>query len=144
MQGKNEFAAGGVQLSPDDFRRQAEFRYQLRRFLRASEVHAKEVGLEANQYQLLLCVRGMPPELQPNITTLAKRLMIETHSVVELVDRCIEKGMAERYREGTDKRNVFIRLTPKGLAAVEKTAVQNRKEIGGSLPSFIEFLETLK
>ena len=133
-----------MNLSVDDLRRQAEFRHQLRRFLRASEIHAKEFGLEANQYMLLLCVRGMPDDLQPNITTLSKRLMIETHSVVELVDRCIQKGMAERYKDGGDKRNVFIRLTAQGQAAVEKIALQNRREILGSLPAFIEFLETLK
>lgn len=133
-----------MQLSQEDLRRQAEFRYQLRRFLRASEIHAKGCGLEANQYQLLLCIRGMPEDLRPTITHLSRRLMIESHSLVELVGRCIEKGMAERYKDGPDKRNVFIRLTPQGHAAVEKVAAQNRREIANAMPGFMDFLETFK
>jgi DNA-binding MarR family transcriptional regulator len=60
------------------------------------------------------------------------------------VDRCVRKGLAERFREGPDKRNVFIRLTQMGDAVVEKVALKNRHEILAALPAFLEFLETLR
>jgi len=134
---------GPMSLTLSDFRKQAEFRYHLRRFLYASEVHARKAGLEPNQYQLLLCVKGMPDSYMPNITTLSERLMIETHSTVELLDRCVRKGLAERYREGPDRRHVFVRLTELGNSIVEKIAMQNRQEMLAALPAFIQFLETL-
>lgn len=131
-------------LSREDFRQQAQFRYHLRRFLCACEANARKAGLDPSQYQLLLCIKGMPEGFRPNITTLSERLLIETHSTVELVDRCVNKGVVERFREGPDRRNVFVRLTEQGEALVEKIAQQNRREMQSSVPAFIEFLEVLQ
>lgn len=89
-----------ARLTTDDFRKQAEFRYHLRRFLRSSEVNAKSFGLEPNQYQLLLAIKGLPADSVPNISTLAERLQVEQHSAVELVDRSVRKGVVERFRKG--------------------------------------------
>jgi len=131
-------------LTTDDFRKQAEFRHQLRRFLRSSEVNSKASGLEPNQYQLLLAIKGLPPEMSANISTLAERLQIEQHSAVELVDRSVKKGVVERYREGTDRRKVFLRLTEAGEKVVMEIALRNRQELANSLPAFMEFLSTLR
>jgi len=131
-------------LSREDFRQQAQFRYHLRRFLCACEANARKAGLDPSQYQLLLCIKGMPDDFKPNITTLSERLLIETHSTVELVDRCVNKGLVERFREGPDRRNVFVRLTEEGSSLVEKIAQQNRREMQSSVPAFIEFLEVLQ
>ncbi len=133
-----------ARLTLDDFRKQAEFRYHLRRFLRSSEVHAKAHGLEPNQYQLLLAIKGLPADVTPNISTLAERLQIEQHSAVELVDRSVGKGVVERFREGSDRRKVFLRLTDAGEKMVVEIAVRNRQELLNSLPAFLEFLATLK
>jgi DNA-binding MarR family transcriptional regulator len=132
-----------ARLTLDDFRKQAEFRHHLRRFLRSSELHAREFGLEPNQYQLLLAIKGLPQDVEPNISTLAERLQIEQHSAVELVDRSVKKGVVERFREGSDKRKVFLRLTDSGEKMVAEIAVRNRQELLNSLPAFMEFLNTL-
>jgi len=133
-----------ARLSIEDFRKQAEFRHHLRRFLRSSEVNAKGLGLEPNQYQLLLAIKGLPPDAEANISTLAERLQIEQHSAVELVDRSVKKGVVERYRQGSDRRKVFLRLTEAGEKAVVEIAVRNRHELLNSLPAFMEFLNTLR
>ncbi len=134
---------GKKKLSPTDFRKQAQFRYWLRRFLSASETHARRVGLGSSQYQLLLAVKGLPAGERPNISTMADRLMVESHSVVELVDRCVQGGLLERFREGPDQRLVFLRLTDLGNELVEKIALQNRAEIMDALPTLMEFLKSL-
>ena len=131
-------------ISNEDFRKQAEFRHHLRRFLRSSELNAKTFGLEPNQYQLLLAIKGLPEDAAPNITTLADRLQIEQHSAVELVDRSVKKGVVERFREGSDRRKVFLRLTEAGEKAVLEIAIRNRQELVNSLPAFMEFLSTLR
>ena len=133
-----------ARLTLDDFRKQAEFRHHLRRFLRSSEVNAKAFGLEPNQYQLLLAIKGLPEDATPNISVLAERLQIEQHSAVELVDRSVKKGVVERFREGSDRRKVFLRLTEAGEKMVMEIAVRNRQELLNSLPAFLEFLSTLR
>lgn len=90
-------------LTKEDFRQQAEFRFMLRHFLKSAEFNARSHGLEPAQFQLLLAVRGMPSDEPPNVTSVAQRLLVETHTVVELVDKMIEKGMMERFREGKDR-----------------------------------------
>ena len=133
-----------ARLTLDDFRKHAEFRRHLRRFLRSSEVNAKAFGLEPNQYQLLLAIKGLPEETSPNISTLAERLLIEQHSAVELVDRSVKKGVVERFREGSDRRKVFLRLTDAGEKMVMEIAVRNRQELLNALPAFMDFLNTLR
>ena len=132
-----------TKITADDFRKQAEFRHHLRRFLRGSEVNAKAFGLEPNQYQLLLAIKGLPENASPNISTLAERLQIEQHSAVELVDRSVKKGVVERFREGSDRRKVYLRLTDAGEKMVMEIAIRNRHELLNSLPAFMEFLATL-
>jgi DNA-binding MarR family transcriptional regulator len=134
---------GKKNLSRSDFRKHAEFRYWVRRFLSASETNARKLGMGSSQYQLLLAVKGLPPGEQPNISTMAERLMVESHSVVELADRCVKGGFLERFREGPDQRMVFVRLTELGNEAVEKIALQNRDEIMDALPALMEFLKAL-
>lgn len=131
-------------LTQDDFRQQAEFRFMLRHFLKSSEINARSHGLEAAQFQLLLAVRGMPSDDPPNVTSVARRLLVETHTVVELVDKMIAKGMMERFREGKDRRCVFLRLTPAGEAVLEKIALLNRRSLSEYLPQFVQFIEGLQ
>jgi len=47
------------ELSVAEYRALAEFRYELRRFLHFSERAARAAGLEPQQHQLLLALKGM-------------------------------------------------------------------------------------
>ncbi len=134
---------GKKNLSRSDFRKHAQFRYWVRRFLSASETNARKLGIGSSQYQLLLAVKGLPAGEVPNISTVASRLMVESHSVVELADRCVKSGFLERFRDGADQRMVFVRLTELGNEVVEKIALQNREEIMEALPALMEFLKGL-
>ena len=49
-------------LSLAEYRALAEFRYQIRRFLHFSEEQVRSLGLEPQQHQLLLAIKGLPPE----------------------------------------------------------------------------------
>ena len=140
---ENAISSMATKITADDFRKQAEFRHHLRRFLRSSEVNAKAFGLEPNQYQLLLAIKGLPESASPNISTLAERLQIEQHSAVELVDRSVKKGVVERFREGSDRRKVYLRLTAAGEKMVMEIAIRNRQELLNALPAFMDFLATL-
>ena len=132
-----------MKLSHNELKNQAEFRFWLRRFISATEKHARAAGLGASQYLLLLAVKGLPEGLKPNISTVADRLMVESHSVVELVDRCVQSGLLERFRDTADQRVVFLRLTELGNQVVEKIALANREEIVDAIPTLVEFLKSL-
>lgn len=48
-----------------NYKLMAEFRYQIRRFLRFSEDTARAGGLEPQQYQLMLALKGMAADCPP-------------------------------------------------------------------------------
>ncbi len=79
----------------------AQFRFLIRRYLNNGEKAARSVGLEPQQYLGLLALRGLPPEQEPTIRSLAERLQIQHHSTVELVDRMEKRGLFRRaWRNG--------------------------------------------
>ena len=78
-------------LGVADYQALAEFRHQIRKFLRFSEHAVREAGLETGQYQLMLAIKGMPEGVRPRIRELANRMQIQHHSAVELVNR-LEAG----------------------------------------------------
>lgn len=130
-------------LSIDQYRDLAEFRRQIRRFLHFSEAIAKEHGIEAQQHQLLLAVHGLPEDVKPTIREIASRLFIQHHSAVELINRLERTGAIAR-RPGTDdKREVFVRLTPAGRAALRKLALAHRTELERSGPELAYALNSI-
>lgn len=111
------------------YRAMAEFRYQIRRFLRFAEHAAQAAGVEPQQHQLMLSVRGLPPGQRPTIRTLADRLLLKHHSVVELVDRSERQGLVRRVADRSDRRQVLVELTPKGERLLQRIFTQNAQKL---------------
>lgn len=130
-------------ISPADFQALAEFRYQLRRFTRFSEQAVRAVGLEPQQHQLLLAVKGLPEGKIATVGTLADRLQIEHHSAVELINRLAEKGLVERHRDVADMRRVLVSLTDAGEALLHKLSVYHRAELRSSGSTLVRALKEL-
>ncbi|MDX5363081.1 MAG: MarR family transcriptional regulator [Pseudazoarcus pumilus] len=107
----------------------AEFRYQLRRYLRVSEVLVREYGITSLQYQMLLQLKGFPGRQWANVGELAERLQSHHHGVVSLVSRCEKLGLVERRTGRDDARNVEIHLTPRGDELVTRLARLHRDEL---------------
>jgi DNA-binding MarR family transcriptional regulator len=108
----------------EDYRSLAEWRYALRRFLAASEKITRSAGVSPTQYQLLLFVRGDPGRA-PAIADLAERLQIRHQSAVGLVDRCEAAGLVRRRRDETNRRRVFVTMTPRGASLLERLAAEH-------------------
>ncbi len=132
---------GGV--TGADYKALSEFRYQIRRFLRFSEQAARQAGLEPQQHQLLLLLKGLPPEVQPRIGVIAERLQIQHHSAVELVDRLVQRGLVKRQRGGADRREVLLELTTRGERILETLSLHHREELRSAGPSLVGALQTL-
>ena len=119
-----------------DYRALAAFRYHLRGFLASSEQRARQAGLEPQQQQLLLVIKGLPERHAPTIGVLADRLQIRHHTVVELLDRLVAKGLVVRTRATADRRQVRITLTRTGeerLALLARDTLQALAETGRPL-----------
>src|SRR2546422_10705052 len=104
-------------VKDSDYRALAEFRYHIRHYLDFSDEVARMVGIEPKQYQLLLAIRGLPPDIEPTVGSLAQQLRIRHHSTVELINRTEMKDLVERTRSGS---YVFVRLTRKGERLLER------------------------
>ena len=112
-----------------DYRALAEFRYQIRKFLRFSERAVRAAGVETRQYQLMLAIKGMPEGARPRIRELANRMQIQHHSAVELVNRLEAGGYARRERGRNDRREVLLGLTAKGERVLEELALHHHEEL---------------
>ena len=124
-----------------NYRAMAEFRYQIRRFLRFSERTARDSGLEPQQYQLMLAVKGLPDGERPRIGDIAERLQIQHHSTVELVDRLEKRGMVRRRRGDADRREVMLELTSRGEKVLRDLALYHREELREVGPSLVRSLK---
>jgi DNA-binding MarR family transcriptional regulator len=128
-------------LSAREYKLLAEFRYQLRRFLRFSEEAGSAAGLTAQQYQALLAIRGFPGKECVTIGELRERLQLQPHSVVGLIDRLAAKRLVIRQTSRTDRRRVHIQLTSRGTNLLEAVASEHRQrlcQIGPELTGTID------
>jgi DNA-binding MarR family transcriptional regulator len=133
--------AGDFKLS--DYQAIAEFRYQIRRFIRFSEEAASQAGLEPQQHQLLLAVKGMPNGRKARIADLADRLQIQHHSAVELVSRLVTKELVEKVPSETDRREVYVRLTAQGERLLRVLTLHHRDELRRTAPALVGALREL-
>lgn len=116
-------------LRKGDFEALADFRYQIRRYLRFSETISHEHGITVLQYLLLLQVKGYPGREWATIAELAERLQSHHHGVVTLVTRCEEAGLVERRKGEGDKRVVQVYLLPRGEQLVARLALLHREQL---------------
>lgn len=130
-------------ISQAGFRQLAEFRRHIRQFIHFSEEAARSHGIEPQQHQLLLALKGLPESTRPTITALSRQLCLRHHSTVELVDRLVDQGALERRHGELDHREVLVELTPHGENLLRRLAVLHREELRISGPALCESLQTI-
>ena len=129
------------QLSNADYRSLAAFRYQIRKFLSFSEQAARAAGVEPQQHQLLLAVRGLPTGLRPTIRAIAERLCVQHHTAVALVDKLEARGLLQRERSTLDRREVLLRLTESGSELLRSLSAKHRQQLQTVGPALLAALQ---
>jgi DNA-binding MarR family transcriptional regulator len=124
-----------------DYQVLAEFRYQIRRFVRFSEEAAREIGIGPHHHQLMLAIKGKPDGEESRIAYLAERLQIQHHSAVELVDRLVKKGLIARARGRQDRREVYVQLTARGERILGELTLHTRAELRSAAPALVTTLK---
>jgi len=126
----------------NDYEALAELRYQIRRFVHFSEQAARAAGLEPQQHQLMLALKGLPKDTRPLVGELAERLQLRHHSTVELINRLAARGFVRRQRAEDDRREVLIALTPKGEKILRELSLHHKAELRTQGPALIAALRS--
>jgi DNA-binding MarR family transcriptional regulator len=130
-------------ITSAEYRALAELRYRIRLFLREGDTTTLSEGLEPQQYQMLLAIRGLEEGELATIGTLAERLAIKHHSAVELIDRLERRGFVKRLREKEDRRQVRVLLLPRGEKALAGVVKERISELRASGSALVRTIETL-
>jgi DNA-binding MarR family transcriptional regulator len=130
-------------ITEEEYRALGELRYLIRRFLQEGDTKAKQVGLEPQQYLLLLAVRGLPAGEDATISTLANRLSLRHHSTVELIDRMEAHGYVKRVRGREDRRQVLVSLQARGEKLLETVVEQRIIELRGTGRALVAAISSL-
>ena len=130
-------------LSGDEYRSLAEFRYQIRRFLGFSEDLARQAGMEPQQHQLLLAIKGLPEGAVATVGELASRLQLKHHSTVELVNRLEKLSYVARVESKEDRRAVIVHLTPTGAGILRRLSLAHHQELEIAGPRLAKALRSI-
>jgi DNA-binding MarR family transcriptional regulator len=130
-------------FSSHAYRQLAKFRCQIRRFLHFSEEAAREHGIEPQQHQLLLALKGLPHDVRPTVSAVSSQLCVRHHSTVELIDRLVERGAVVRRSSPQDRREVLVELTPVGEQILEKLSSEHWRELQSSGPELARALQAI-
>jgi len=124
-----EKKAASQRVTKKEYEKLAAFRFNLRQFLRFSELAARSVGLTSQQHQALLSIRGFPDGKAITIGQLAEQLQVAHHTAVELVDRLTLQDLVLREASAVDRRHVHIKLTDRGVEILEALTWVHREEL---------------
>jgi DNA-binding MarR family transcriptional regulator len=127
-----------------EYRALAELRYRIRRFLRFSERAARAAGIEPQQHQLLLVLKGLPDGCRPTVGELAERLQLAPLRADDLVELARRRGLVVRHRDALDRRRVQIELTDEGEAVLRELASHHRDQLRTLGPELIATLSALE
>lgn len=107
------------------------------------EVHAKLVGVLGAQmeescglplswYDAMIRLRRSPGGFT-TMTRLGAEVSLTSGGITRLVDRLVEAGYAERSSCPTDRRSVYVRLTPAGVRTVDEATAAHRSALEAHL-----------
>ena len=131
------------EITSSEYTALAELRYLIRKFVGQGDAVARAAGLEPQQYLLLLAIRGLPEGEDATIHTLADRLALKHHSMVELIDRLEVHGYVRRSRGRDDRRRVLVSLLPRGEKLLEQVARHRISELRSSGAELVKAISAL-
>jgi MarR family transcriptional regulator, organic hydroperoxide resistance regulator len=86
---------------------------------RFASITLESEGITMQQYNVLRILRGAGDAGLPTLD-IAERMIESTPGITRLIDRLEEKKYVSRERCATDRRQVFCRISPDGLALVNR------------------------
>lgn len=130
-------------ISRAEYQALAEFRYQLAGFLRRRRNAARVAGIEPQQYELMLAVKGLSGGQKPSIKQIAEQLRLQHHSAVELINRLVDRGLIRRERSKQDRRSVLLSVTKDGQRSLDQVVDYSLDQLRDEAPELLKTLSRL-
>lgn len=130
-------------ISRAEYQALAEFRYQLASFLRRRRNAAQKAGIEPQQYELMLAVKGLSERKNPTIKQIAEQLRLQHHSAVELTTRLEKRGLLRRERSKEDRRAVLLSVTKEGQRTMDQVVHYSLEQLRQEAPELLKTLARL-
>jgi len=123
----------------------ASLRYALRKFLRFSkQLASTRAKLTPEQYEALLALRVFADQDGLTVGQLSERVQVEHHTAVSLTDKLATRKLVTKRRKSSDRRYVYVKLTPAGIKLLRLLAAGHRREIRKYAAEIIKALTQLK
>ena len=94
----------------------------LRRIIRAVDIHSHKLAhlhkITGPQLGCLTVIKEHGPMASGSV---ARKMYLSPSTVVGIIDRLEKKGLVLRSRDGKDRRQVFVSITPAGEKLIEDT-----------------------
>lgn len=121
----------------------AEFRFLLRRFLSFSEAASENLGIPAQQYQLIQVIAAAPSDRAATISYVAERMLLRHNSAVELVDRAERAGLVLRVADESDHRRSVVEITAEAEAVLSQLVSRHLAELQSEGPALVRALQKI-
>jgi DNA-binding MarR family transcriptional regulator len=132
-------------LQRADYTALGTFRYELRKFLRFSkELLARQANLTTEQYEALLALKAFAPDTGMLVGQLSERLQVRHHTTVALTNKLAAVGLVNKRRSESDRRQVFVQLTPAGDGLMQQLALMHRNALREQCSEMIGALQHLR
>jgi DNA-binding MarR family transcriptional regulator len=104
----------------------AEFRYQIRRFLRFSKDLLSSEDLTPDQYQALLAIHASAGGRKLSIRDLAEQLQVRHHSTVGIVDQLVLRAAVVEIvqRLAPPHHKALSRLCPEMIETLQRICAE--------------------
>ncbi len=94
----------------------------LRRLIRAADMDSRRLAEESDVTgPQLLCLMAIVDHGPITATEIARHVHVSASTVIGILDRLEQKGLAQRERDDEDRRLVHVEATPDGRALVART-----------------------
>lgn len=125
------------------YRAVSDLRYVLRKFLHEAETSTTAAGVTRQQYLLLISIAGMPPNMQPTVGNLAERMVLESNSTTALIDRAEDAKLVRRTQDITNRRFVYVVLTPLGQQVLDRLVASQVRELLTLTPELMHAINSV-
>lgn len=131
-------------LPPEpDYAALARFRHLVRRFLAFSEHAARKAGLSPEHHQILLAVKGLPPDSLPTVGAVAWQLQLQPGTVGRRIRRMAARKILRRLPQRLDPQDDLIEVAPHGEAILRNLSMAHRDELRRLAPQLLPALAEL-
>lgn len=81
-------------------------------------------NISIQQYNILRILRGAGREI--TVQTIKERMIERSPNTTRLMDKLCTKGFIERLRSESDRRAVYVRITPVGLKVIDDINIESK------------------